>query len=102
MAKIFSNLKLEGHEYKDNFDYKVSIIDHNVNFITLLSHQSLIIGENDYRIVNNDNTKNDNTNNDNTNNDNTNNTIYDTNDDPSDSDKSDDFVKLDANQIIYA
>lgn len=35
---------------EDNFDYKVTIIDHNVNFIILLPHQQLIILENDYKI----------------------------------------------------
>ena len=96
---------------KDNFNYKVSIIDHNVNFITLLSHQSLIIGENDYYIVNpdttnnnvtnNDTANNDTANNDTANNDTANNTVTNS-EDTSDSDKSDDFVKLDAAYLIYA
>jgi hypothetical protein len=76
---------------KDNFDYKVSIIDHDVNFITLLPCQSIIIEENDYHIVELNIVK-------------LNiveNNIVE-NDYPSDSDKSDDFIKLDANQIIYA
>lgn len=68
------------------FDYKVTIIDHNVNFITLFPFQTIIIEENDYRIVENNIVENN---------------IVET-DYPSDSDKSDDFIKLDANQIIYA
>jgi len=34
----------------DNFDYTVTIIDHNVNFITLLPEQYIIFNENDYAI----------------------------------------------------
>jgi hypothetical protein len=36
--------------YNDTFDYKISIIDHNANFIELLPNQVIIIGENDYEI----------------------------------------------------
>lgn len=34
----------------DNFDYTVTIIDNNVNFITLLPDQHIIFGEHDYTI----------------------------------------------------
>lgn len=34
----------------DNFDYTVTIIDHNVNFITLLPEQYIIFNEDDYTI----------------------------------------------------
>jgi len=35
---------------EDNFDYKLTIIDDNVNIITLLPNQYIIIMENDYKI----------------------------------------------------
>lgn len=70
---------------QDNFDYKVTIIDHNVNVIILLPHQQLIILEDDYKIYPEE----------------TENTTHNTReittevtDTNSDSDRSDDFVKL--------
>lgn len=79
----------------DNFDYTVHIIDHDAKYIKLLPHQSIIIGENDYRIVspNNNITLDINDN------------VTNTNDELSDSEKSDkfdDFVKLDSVDIIFA
>lgn len=59
---------------EDNFDYKVTIIDNNVNFITLKPNQHIIIGKHDYDIVSEE----------------------PANDETSDSDKSDDFIKLDS------
>jgi hypothetical protein len=41
----------------DTFDYSVSIIDNNVNVITLLPEQCLIFNENDYTIVTENNDK---------------------------------------------
>ena len=35
---------------EDKFDYTVTIIDHNVNFITLLPHQHIVFNEHDYTI----------------------------------------------------
>jgi hypothetical protein len=35
-----------------SFDYKVQLIDQNVNILELTSHQELIIKENDYEIIN--------------------------------------------------
>jgi hypothetical protein len=35
---------------EDNFDYKVNIIDNNVNIFTLLPEQSIILNEEDYTI----------------------------------------------------
>lgn len=78
----------------DNFDYTVTIIDHNVNFITLLPEQYIIFNETDYTIfpisetdkstncVDSSDTVNTTNNND--------------EQDSIDSDKSDGFVKLDA------
>ena len=107
------NLKPEGHNYyivnnslnqnffkyyiknvlkspinEDNFDYKVTIIDHNVNIITLLPNQHIILDKHTYQVFpilseNNTNT--------------TQNIINDTVSTNSDSDKSDDFIKVDSN-----
>jgi hypothetical protein len=86
---------------KDNFDYKVSIIDHDVNFITLLPSQTIIIGENDYLIVE-------------ANNilekeilekeilENENEIVENEKEDTIDSDKWDDFINLDINNLLYA
>ena len=41
----------------NNFDYNVQIIDHNVNIFDLSSRQELIIKENDYEIININNTE---------------------------------------------
>jgi len=89
-------LKVEINE--NNFDYKVTIIDHNVNFITLLPEQFIIINENDYSIYPVLNTT------VNSNTQSITNTcikqeenIIEELSTNSDSDKSDDFVKLDAN-----
>ena len=82
---------------EDNFNYTVTIIDHNVNMLTLLPHQHIVFDEHDYTIhhINNiestpttfttptvPTTPTD--------------TIIDEQSSNSDSDKSDDFVKLDA------
>jgi hypothetical protein len=40
---------------KDKFDYTVTIIDHNVNMITILPHQHLVFNEYDYTIYTIDN-----------------------------------------------
>lgn len=40
----------------EKFDYKVTIIDHDVNIITLLPHQHLILEKNSYKIYNEPNT----------------------------------------------
>jgi hypothetical protein len=79
---------------KDNFDYNVKFIDHNVNIITLLPNQYIVIKEDDYEIKTKDleeqtvnDTRCDNT--DSSNNDiEDNNSIF--------SDKSDDYIKLDS------
>ena len=71
---------------EDDFDYKVTIIDHNVKFVFLLPHQQLVILEDDYKIYPEE-----------TENTTHNNTIEITReytDNNSDSDKSDDFIKL--------
>lgn len=73
---------------EDNFDYKVTIIDHNVNIITLLPNQHIILDKHTYQVFpilseNNTNT--------------TQNIINDTVSTNSDSDKSDDFIKVDSN-----
>jgi hypothetical protein len=91
---------------EDKFDYTVTIIDHNVNFITLLPHQHIIFNEHDYTIFpiletteTNDTTESGETNDtcvpESTD---TQLSNYINNDEQSisDSDKSDDFVKLDA------
>ena len=39
-------------DQENNFDYKVQIIDHNVNILELSCVQELIIKENDYEIIN--------------------------------------------------
>ena len=35
---------------EDNFDYKITIVDYNVNLITLLPHQYIIIDKNNYHV----------------------------------------------------
>lgn len=40
------NVELVG----DNFDYKLTILDNNVNFVTLSPDQTIVINENDYTI----------------------------------------------------
>ena len=74
----------------NNFDYKVTIIDNDVKFITLDSKQSIIFGKNNYDITfnleNNIITENEVTN----------------KEESTDSDKSDDFIKLDASHLIFA
>lgn len=71
---------------EDNFDYNVTIIDHNIKFFTLQPTQYIIIGENEYHIVDLHHNKL------------TNNKLE--NYDLSDSDKSDDFIKLDSHNIV--
>jgi len=39
-------------DIKDPFDYNITIIDNNINIFNLLSNQSIIINENDYKIYN--------------------------------------------------
>jgi len=76
-----------------DFDYKVTIIDNNVNFITLLPHQYIVIDEHSYTIYplesQNNNTEIENI-------DTKQNIIIDEQSISSDSDKSDDFIKLDS------
>ena len=111
------NLKPEGHNYyivnnslnqnffkyyiknvlksdinEDNFDYKVTIIDHNVNIITLLPNQHIILYKNSYQVfpILSENTI------DTIDTTITQNNINDTLSTNSDSDKSDDFIKLDS------
>ena len=62
-----------------NFDYKLIIIDHNVNFITLASNQYIVFGELDYH-------------------------IYPYSNDPSNDDTNDldDFINLDTDNLLYA
>ena len=91
---------------EDNFDYTVTIIDHNVNMLTLLPHQHIVFNEHDYTIFpiletteTNDTTESGETNDtcvpESTD---TQLSNYINNDEQSisDSDKSDDFVKLDS------
>lgn len=49
--KYFIKNVIKTNINEDNFDYKVTIIDDNVNFITLQPNQRIIIGKNDYHIV---------------------------------------------------
>ena len=111
------NLKPEGHNYyivnnslnqnffkyyiknvlksdinEDNFDYKVTIIDHNVNIITLLPNQHIILYKNSYQVfpILSENTI------DTIDTTIAQNNINDTVSTNSDSDKSDDFIKLDS------
>jgi hypothetical protein len=77
-----------------NFDYTLTIVDHNINMITLLPHQYLVINEHDYQIYppqNNSSTSNS----DNETQTSENDSSIDTS---TDSDKSDDFVKLESTQ----
>lgn len=91
--KYYLKNVLKARINEDNFDYKVTIIDHNVNFVTLLPHQHIVIDELDYTIYpleshnNNSETENTYTKQD---------IIIDEQSTSSDSDKSDDFIKLDA------
>jgi hypothetical protein len=48
--KYYLTNKLEVQINNDIFDYKLNIIDNNVNLIELLPNQIIIIGENDYEI----------------------------------------------------
>lgn len=75
----------------DNFDYNVTIIDHNVNLITLLPHQTIIIGENDYTIYPDEKQIDTQTNTLITN------IVENNHNSENDSEKSDDFIKLDTN-----
>ena len=36
---------------KNTFDYKLSVIDHNVNIVELTQNDSLIIKENNYELI---------------------------------------------------
>lgn len=69
---------------QDNFNYIVTIIDHNANIITLLPHQHLIFDKSDYTIhpLNIETMPT--------------NTIIDEQESNSDTDKSEDFVKLES------
>ena len=62
----------------ENFDYTVTIIDHDINVITLLPHQYILLGKNSYKICNELNTS-------------------DTN---NDSDSSDDFINLERGETF--
>jgi hypothetical protein len=68
----------------DNFDYIVRIIDHNVNFVTLLPYQYIVIYEDNYKIYPIENENNTSI---------IENILID--ELASDSDKSDEFIKLD-------
>lgn len=68
---------------EDNFDYNVTIIDNNVSIFNLLPDQSIIINEDDYNIYPVENSKYD-----------TENVTNDELLNNSDSDKSEDYVKL--------
>jgi hypothetical protein len=46
--KNILNISIEN----DKFDYKVQLIDHNVNILELSPQQELLIKENDYEIIN--------------------------------------------------
>ena len=48
--KYYLNTILNVPINEANFDYTITIIDHNVNFITLLPHQHIVFNENDYTI----------------------------------------------------
>ena len=78
---------------EDNFDYKITIVDYNVNLITLLPHQYIIIDKNNYHVfpILSENTIDITI---------TQNNINDTLSTNSDSDKSDDFIKLDTTTIL--
>lgn len=77
---------------ENDFDYKLTIIDHNVNFITILPHQTIIIDEHCYNIYSEE--IDDKSNKIQNNTDIINNIIIDEH--GSESDKSDDFVKLES------
>jgi len=49
--KYYLNSVLKVHVNEYNFDYTLSIIDHNVNFITLLPNKYIILNEDDYDIL---------------------------------------------------
>jgi len=93
---------------KNNFDYKVALVDHNVNMVELTPNDYLIINEDDYEIKKINNLLELNTitqTNDNTTDNTTDNTneeskekeeaIEADEDEAEESDKSDDYVKLD-------
>jgi hypothetical protein len=86
-----------------NFDYTVSIIDHNVNILTLLPHQHIVFNEHDYTVFpileTNDTTESEETNDTcvpESTDTQLSNCINNDEQSISDSDKSDDFVKLDS------
>lgn len=79
-------LKVQIDEH--NFDYKLLILDHNVNFITLDSHEYIVIHEDNYTVHSMDYS--------------TNTTSITKDEQPvSDSDKYDDFVKLDTSNFTH-
>ena len=85
---------------KNNFDYKVALVDHNVNMVELTPNDYLIINENDYEIKKINNVLELNTimqTNDNTNEESNEKEeeIEADEDEAEESDKSDDYVKLD-------
>jgi hypothetical protein len=85
---------------KNNFDYKVALVDHNVNMVELTPNDYLIINENDYEIKKINNVLELNTitqTNDNTNEESKEKEeeIEADEDEAEESDKSDDYVKLD-------
>jgi len=78
---------------EEEFDYKVTLVDNNVNIITLLPHQHIIIHKDNYKIfpiITENNTST------------TQNIFNDTLSTNSDSDKSDDFINLDPHHLVYA
>jgi len=86
---------------KNNFDYKVVLVDHNVNMVELSPNEYLIINEDDYEVKKINNVLNLNTTtqtNDNINEESKENEDNEDNDEvieAEESDKSDDYVKLD-------
>jgi phosphoenolpyruvate-protein kinase (PTS system EI component) len=47
-----NNLNIQIEPNNNIFDYKVVVLDHNVNIIELTPNDELIIKENDYEIIN--------------------------------------------------
>ena len=90
---------------EDNFDYKLHIIDHNVNFITCLPYQSITLNENGYiiepkppdlsisNILDNNANTDDNTNVD---------VDVDVEVDNDMMDNYDDYIELDSTSLLYA
>lgn len=52
--KYYLNTKLDVKVDETNFEYKINIIDHNVNFVTITERQYIVFGETDYQILANE------------------------------------------------